>query len=316
MYLTSEMVIGENLQVFGYNEYISYDITSSTALTKLNNNGSWYVYKVIGVKFGGGSGGGNTITYGTIIPTSSANDGDLYFLLSGGMKKAEFLYMSNAWSIIDGTIIEEVVLTQSRRNSGAADTYTATEECTVLCINQNMNGEASTKSLTSSIITTGTILYTDEYSVGWSSPERNQCTRVSLIHLEEGETVTLSNSYEGNYTTQLHVVVKISSYITVNQITREASTARADNSYGTSETYSLATAGLYFVIGFQTRGTGGGTTYATISALNNSETYELIRAGANESVSVAMVKHPNTITFAWNNQSDYATKGYAVYKLS
>lgn len=55
VYLTSEMVIGENLQVFGYNEYISYDITSSTALTKLNNNGAWYVYKVIGVKFGGGN---------------------------------------------------------------------------------------------------------------------------------------------------------------------------------------------------------------------------------------------------------------------
>ena len=263
-------------------------------------------------------GGGNTITYGTDVPTSSANDGDLYFLLSGGMKKAEFLYMVNAWSLIDGTldVIEDVVLTQSRRNSSTADTYTATEECTVLCVNQNMNGEASTKSLTSSIVTTGTILYTDEYSVGWSSPERNQCTRVSLIHLEEGETVTLSNSYEGNYTTQLHVVIKITNYTTLNQITRKASTARADNSYGASETYSLGTAGLYFAIGFQTRGTGGGTTYATISTNNDSETYELIRAGANESVSIAMVKHPNTITFAWNNQSDYATKGYAVYKLS
>ena len=265
-----------------------------------------------------GGGGGNTITYGTDVPTSSGNDGDLYFLLSGGMKKAEFLYMSNAWSLIDGIldVIEDVVLTQSRRNSGAADTYTATEECTVLCVNQNMNGEASTKSLTSSIVTTGTILYTDEYSVGWSNPERNQCTRVSLVHLEEGDTVTLSNSYEGNYTTQLHVVIKITNYTTLNQITRKASTARADNSYGASETYSLATAGLYFAIGFQTRGTGGGTTYATISTSNDSETYELIRAGANESVSIAMVKHPNTITFAWNNQSDYATKGYAVYKLS
>ena len=267
---------------------------------------------------GGGGGGGNTITYGTDVPTSSANDGDLYFLLSGGMKKAEFLYMSNAWSLIDGTldVIEDVVLTQSRRNSSTADTYTATEECTVLCVNQNMNGEASTKSLTSSIVTTGTILYTDEYSVGWSNPERNQCTRVSLVHLEEGDTVTLSNSYEGNYITQLHVVIKITNYTTLNQITRKASTARADNSYGASETYSLGTAGLYFAIGFQTRGTGGGTTYATISTSNDSETYELIRAGANESISIAMVKHPNTITFAWNNQSDYATKGYAVYKLS
>ena len=101
-----------------------------------------------------------------------------------------------------------------------------------------------------------------------------------MIHLEEGETVTLSNLYEGNYTTQLYVVIKITSYTTLNQITRKVSTTRADNSYGLSETYSLGSAGLYLAIGFQTRGTGGGTTYATISTSNDSETYELIRAGA------------------------------------
>lgn len=57
-YLTSEMIIGEDFQVFGYNEYISYDITSTTEFTKLNNGGAWYIYKIVGIKFGSSSGGG------------------------------------------------------------------------------------------------------------------------------------------------------------------------------------------------------------------------------------------------------------------
>ena len=261
-------------------------------------------------------GGGNSITYGSDSPSSSGNDGDLYIMLSGSKKVAEFLYMSNHWSLIDGEFdLMSLEMIQSRRNSTTLDTYTATEECTVLCLNQNVNGEASTKSLTANITTDGTILYTDLYSTNWSSPNRCQCTRLSLIHLYAGESVELNNAYEGNYTTQLHVVLRLNSFANADQITRVISEAKADNNFGTSATYSLLSSGLYFAIGFQTRGTGGGTTYATISTSNDAEIMELLRSGANESISVALVEHPNNITFNWNNQSDYATKGYAVYKL-
>lgn len=53
--------------------------------------------------YGGGDSGGNAITYGYAEPTGSANDGDTYFLLNNqNKKKGSYLYMTNAWALIEG----------------------------------------------------------------------------------------------------------------------------------------------------------------------------------------------------------------------
>lgn len=266
--------------------------------------------------------GGNSITYGTDTPTMTATDkdGDLYLMLNSGNKKiAEFLFMEDDWALIDGDfpILENVVIAQNRHNSSASDTYTATKKCNVLCVNINVNGEASTKNLSSSISTTGEILYQDVYSPSWSSPDRNQCTRVAIVHLEEGETVTLGNSSDGNYTSQVHLAVILSNYYEANQLTRVVSNAKSDNTYSGSQTYSLTGSGRYLAIGFQTSGAENNpTTYATISTDNDSEIIEAIRGGQYASISIGLIDYPNTITFRWGDLGNYATKGYAVYKLS
>jgi hypothetical protein len=266
--------------------------------------------------------GGNSITYGTDTPTMAATDkdGDLYLMLNSGNKKiAEFLFMEDDWALIDGDvpILEGVVISQNRHNASTSDTYTATKKCNVLCVNINMNGEASTKSLTSSITTTGEILYQDVFNPSWSSPDRNQCTRVAIVHLEEGETVTLSNYSDGNYTSQVHLAVILSNYYEANQLTRVVSNAKSDNTYSGLQTYSLTGSGRYIAICFQTSGyENNPTTYATISTNNDSEVIEAIRGGNYASISVALVDYPNSITFRWGDLGNYATKGYAVYRLS
>lgn len=53
LYLTSELSVGEDFQVFGYNEYISYNIASATSFTKVNSGGNFYIKKIVGVKFRG-----------------------------------------------------------------------------------------------------------------------------------------------------------------------------------------------------------------------------------------------------------------------
>lgn len=51
----------------------------------------------------GGGGGGSTISYGTAIPTSSGNDGDLYFRLdSNDQRIGTYLYIYNQWVMIEG----------------------------------------------------------------------------------------------------------------------------------------------------------------------------------------------------------------------
>lgn len=40
-----------HFQFFGYNEYISFDVTNATTFTLVNGDGSWYVKRVIGIKY-------------------------------------------------------------------------------------------------------------------------------------------------------------------------------------------------------------------------------------------------------------------------
>ena len=309
-YSVENGVFEGDLEVSTTGDYYIYIIGNSWNMT---------LFKLKLVEYASGGGGGSTITYGVNPPSGSANDGDLHIVLDNANNKiAEFLYMVNTWNLISGAISQfSVVLSRTAHNSSQSSVYTATAECDVLVFNQNMNGEASNKNLTATIATTGTLSYEDTYSTNFDNPNRNQVSHIAVVHLQAGETVTLGNSYEGNYTTQLHLVLLLNS-LSVTGISRKIFGAKADNSYSSAQTYTLPEANTYFAIGFQCRGTGGGTQYAEISCSDsaNAEIEEVKRADSNVSVSVAIVKYANQITFDWGSQNDYATKGYAVYKLN
>lgn len=68
LYLTSELSVGEDFQVFGYNEYISYNIASATSFTRVNSGGNFYIKKIVGVKFDGASDNSE------IIPIAAGTD--------------------------------------------------------------------------------------------------------------------------------------------------------------------------------------------------------------------------------------------------
>ena len=258
------------------------------------------------------------ITYGTTEPTNPGLDGDLYILLdNNNRKKAEYLYIGNQWTLINGQAFDcEVVLSQSRQNSTTDDVYTATESCIVFAINQNMNGEASTKTLTSPITTTGTIIDSDEYSANFNQPDRNQVTKVALIQLSTGDTVTLGNTTNGSFTTQSHVVLKLDG-INASTITRKEIVAKADNTISTPQSFTTV-GGVNIATVFETSGASSGVSTAVLSTSTSSD--ELIMSDIVNNntarMSIGLVPHPNTINFDWGNISSYATKGYAVYQLS
>lgn len=72
----------------------------------------FYKQNVYGSGGTGGSGGGNSITYGYDNPEDLASDGDLYILLDANDKEqGKFLYMTDEWVLISGRrYIEELVL--------------------------------------------------------------------------------------------------------------------------------------------------------------------------------------------------------------
>ena len=52
---------------------------------------------------GGGGTSGNTISYGTDVPATAGNDGDLYILLdNNGKELGKYLFMVNEWVLISG----------------------------------------------------------------------------------------------------------------------------------------------------------------------------------------------------------------------
>ena len=64
--LTSQLNISDRIQLITYNEYASYDVTTSTSFTLINEN-RMYIGSVVGLKFGEGSGGGGSseVNYST-----------------------------------------------------------------------------------------------------------------------------------------------------------------------------------------------------------------------------------------------------------
>ena len=317
-YDVADLSIGDTIGAGGTSGvFVWYYYTNASTLTyRVDSGGNVYISKIIGKKYGCYS--GNITTYGYAVPSVKGHNGDTYIMLDEtNTKIATYLYMINQWIPIEITgDFYSIELIQTRRNSTTEDVYTATEKCTVICINQNMNGEASTKTLTSPITTTGIIIDTNSYSTNWNNPNRNQTTDIAIIRLNENDTVSLSNTYEGNYTTQMHLVLKLREYVSATQLTRNIYVAKADNNISSEQTYSTLTAGKYLSLCFQTSGTGGGTQYATIKTTDNKAITTILSADTNESISLALSEHPNTITFDWGSLTNYATKGYAVYKIN
>lgn len=64
--LTSKLSLNDRIQLITYNEWASYDITTTTSFTLINEN-RMYIGSVVGLKFGQGSGGGGSseVTYST-----------------------------------------------------------------------------------------------------------------------------------------------------------------------------------------------------------------------------------------------------------
>lgn len=209
-----------------------------------------------------------------------------------------------------------VKLFEKRVNSSTPDTYTATKDCYVIAINQNINNEASTKTLSSSITTTGEIIDENYYQTSYSSPNRNQSTKLSIIHVSVGDTVILDNPNVSNYSTQCHIVLEVSDF---SQIERIISVATADNTYTSAQSYNITNSGYYLAICFQAEAsTSGATTYATIETDSTDLQYTILAAEGEpiESISVAIIKDPTIVTFAWGLRNNYVSKGYAIYKLS
>lgn len=209
-----------------------------------------------------------------------------------------------------------VKLFEKRVNSSTSDTYTATKDCYVIAINQNINNEASTKTLASNITTTGEIIDEDYYQTSYSSPNRNQSTKLSIIHVSAGDTVILDNPNVSNYSTQCHIILEVSDF---SQIERIISVATADNTYTSAQSYNITNSGYYLAICFQAEAnTSGATTYATIETDSTDLQYAILAAEGEpiESISAAIIKDPTIVTFAWGSRINYVSKGYAIYKLS
>lgn len=64
--LTSKLSLNDRIQLITYNEWASYDITTTTSFTLINEN-RMYIGSVVGLKFGEGSGDGGSseVTYST-----------------------------------------------------------------------------------------------------------------------------------------------------------------------------------------------------------------------------------------------------------
>lgn len=262
---------------------------------------------------------GNNIYYGFDIPENSANNGDLYLMLDRTNKLvATYLYMINHWILIDGEVkYFDVLYYDSKRNSNSIDSYIIENEGYLICINQNMNGEATTKTLDSSItIDDGTILYSDAIDDSYSAPNRNQYTKISIIHANGNSSISMENSTNGNYTTQLHIILRFNSDV-IDDLTLIQNIAKADNNISGSITESLLDESLYLVCVFQCRGTGAGSFTPTLVSTNNTNQIEnIIENGSNESLVIGLIQGTSTLTLNWSALTDYATKGYFIYKLT
>lgn len=318
--------IGQNVQ-FGIandSEFFYFRVTSQTLFTRFSSVAQFPV-EIGGIKFGGGS-GGSGIAYGYDAPTDAASDGNLFILLNEGSDKerGKYLYMNDTWKLISGSAPSVLTLldSKSQRNYSIGSTlYTATSEIYLLVLNLNNNSEANTVNLTSTIDTDGTVVYENLFTQSWSSPNRNTATRLALVHLYSGNYVRLENTYSGSYTCQVHAIwgVKSSFVSEITDILRLVYVSQSDNSLGTSQTYLVPRAGLYFAVGFELKGNGDTNTGATVtipSSADFSEQSTVFNTGMTAcDTALFEVDAADNVIFGFDNITGYTSRGYAVYSL-
>ena len=294
--------------------------TASTQLNKLQVGNDIYSIP------SGGGGGGSSITYGYDAPTDAASDGNLFILLNEGSDKerGKYLYMNDAWKLISGSAPSVLTLldSKSQQNYSIGSTlYTATSEIYLLVLNLNNNSEANTVNLTSTIDTDGTVVYENLFTQSWSSPNRNTATKLALVHLYSGNYVRLENTYSGSYTCQVHAIwgVKSSFVSEITDILRLVYVSQSDNSLGTSQTYLVPRAGLYFAVGFELKGNGDTNTGATVtipSSADFSEQSTVFNTGMTAcDTALFEVDAADNVIFGFDNITGYTSRGYAVYSL-
>lgn len=242
---------------------------------------------------------------------------------SAGFYKCRVVLMKIKTTVITDRLTP--VLANVQRNYGTgASTYTATENCYVLCLNMNNNGEASDKTLTSTFTTAGTLVFENEYTSSWSSPDRNNTTKIALYELLAGQSITFENTIaqSGFYTTQVHIAWIVDSDFasTITGITREQFVSKSDNTLGTLQTVTTLDTGAYLVLGFETAGSGVSGIDATVSTptgaysehwkLTDDNTYAITEATYMEATQITSLD----ITYA--SKTSYISRGYAVYKFS
>lgn len=284
----------------------------------------FYMGKEYPNKFGSGGGGGNKIYYGTSSPQIIGNDGDLFIRLDDNSKKiGEYLYITNQWVLIDNSGIKiglnQLIGNGQRNYSVGASTYTADKDMMVLAVNQNINGEASNQTLTCPITCDGTLVDEDTQTATYSSPNRNHCTHIAFYRVEAGDTITLSNTHTGSYTTQMHLLYEVKN-IEASEIDIAFQTLKlqSDNSLGTRQNYSIVDSGIYLAVGIEASGAGGTNmeTSLTESGADESAIDNGILTGV-VSAKIGILKGANILTeFGWADRTNYVTRGYMVYKIA
>ena len=274
---------------------------------------------------GNGGGGDASIAYGYDNPEESATDGAMYLLLNANNKlKGTFLYIEDEWVLVDGDAAFAYDLTLldklAQRNKGTGATvYTAEDGGMILAINFNLNGEASTKSLTSPITTDGTVVDSKTIATTWSSPNRNQSSTLSLLEVEDGDTVTLDNAIDnGSYTTQLHALFDVKGVTNDKDLSIKQYEAQSDSSLGTTKTVTLAN-GVYVVVVFETSGAGDTDMGCDISATTeNKVMQDIFTAGlfASKIMLVDLTDSSDDIVLSWLNKSNYVSRGYSIFKIT
>lgn len=275
----------------------------------------------------GGAGGGNVISYGYTnpTPTASDNDGDIYYLLdANNKKKGVFLYMTDEWVLIDGSSVFTLTLnlldSLVQQNYSVGNTvYTALSSKRLIAVNFNINGEASSKNLTSQIMTTGgTVVSTNTETANWSNPNRNHSSTVSIIDVDANDTVTLTGITDsGSYTTQLHAILEVTDLVSTT-ITLEEYAAKSDGNIGTSKTVSLS-GKLYMIIVFESSGAGAtdmsvGLTTTSTSAVD--EDIQIPSMFAAKIMIVDTTEEAASVTMTWASKTNYVSRGYAIYSLT
>lgn len=212
----------------------------------------------------------------------------------------------------------DLIYSNRSKNSNTDVTYTVQNKARLLVANININGEASTQTLSSDITTTGTKLYSYSHSSGWSSPQRNHSMHWSVIDVDPNDTITFTVASTGNFTTQAQCIWKLYDNMPLDQMTEKVFDLRYDGELPAINTYSPLTQGIYLNFGIKSNGNNQNYSPSDISLTSDNSYIETrgFDISGQIIVSVMLTKNPATITSNVTSGSDYCSRGYGVIQLS